>query len=183
MVRFLLKNVHAKSIFFIYLRLLSGTIVNNESSEILRILNSEFDEWATGPNANIDLYPANKRERIDEINQLVYESINNGVYKCGFCRTQDAYNDAVDNLFVALDHVEQILSKSRYLIGNSLTEADIRLFMTLVRFDEVYIVYFKCNVRRIIDYPNIRNYCRDMYQFPGIAESISMEHIKTHYFT
>ena len=142
-----------------------------------------FDEWATGPNARIDLYPAEKRAKIDEINELVYGSINDGVYKCGFARKQDAYNDSVDKLFGGLDQVERILSKSRYLIGNSLTEADIRLFMTLVRFDEVYVVYFKCNVRRIADYTNLRNYCRDLYQFPGMAESISIDHIKMHYFT
>jgi putative glutathione S-transferase len=161
----------------------TGTIVNNESSEILRIFNSAFDEWTTGPNAKMDFYPEAKRSEIDAVNELLYSSINDGVYKCGFARKQDAYNDAVIELYGGLDKVEEMLSKSRYLVGDSITEADIRLFMTLVRFDEVYVVYFKCNVKRIIDYPNIRNYCRDLYQFANVAECISMDHIKTHYFT
>ena len=160
-----------------------GTIVNNESSEILRMISTAFDKWATGPFANMDFYPEDMRSEIDRINDLVYSSINDGVYKCGFSRTQNAYNDAVTELYSGLDKVEEILHKNRYLLGNTLTEADIRLFMTLVRFDEVYVVYFKCNVKRIIDYPNIRNYCRDLYQFPGVAECISINHIKTHYFT
>ena len=157
--------------------------MNNESSEILRMFTVAFDEWATGPNAKMDLYPEEKRSEIDQVNDLVYGSINDGVYKCGFSRMQGAYNDAVKELYEGLDKVEEILSKNRYLLGNTITEADIRLFMTLVRFDEVYVVYFKCNVKRIIDYPNIRNYCRDLYQFPGVGEGISMDHIKTHYFT
>lgn len=113
----------------------------------------------------------------------MYPNINDGVYKSGFAKSQSAYDEAVTNLFDALDRAEEILSRSRYLVGNTLTEADIRLFMTLVRFDEVYVVYFKCNVKRIADYPNLRNYCRDIYQLPGMADCISIEHIKTHYYT
>ena len=160
----------------------AGTIVNNESSEIVRMLSTAFDQWATGPNANTDYYPSHLMQEIDVINDLTYSSINDGVYKCGFARTQSAYDKAVIELYSALDKVEDILGKSRYLVGDDITEADIRLFMTLIRFDEVYVVYFKCNVKRIADYPNILDYCRDLYQSPNFAECISMDHIKTHYF-
>lgn len=142
-----------------------------------------FDEWATGPNKDLDLYPAALRAEIDAMNDWIYPGINDGVYKCGFAKSQSAYDEAVTTLFESLDRVEEILSKQRYLVGNVLTEADIRLFMTLVRFDEVYVVYFKCNVRRIADYPHMRNYLRDLYQTPGVREATNMEHIKTHYYT
>ena len=132
---------------------------------------------------DLDLYPEHLRSEIDQVNDWIYPNINDGVYKSGFAKSQSAYNEAVIALYENLDRVENILSKSRYLIGNTLTEADIRLFMTLVRFDEVYVVYFKCNIRRVADYPNILQYMRDLYQTPGVKESINMEHIKTHYFT
>lgn len=159
----------------------TGTIVNNESAEIVRMFNSAFNNLATNP--DLDLYPEHLRERIDEINSWVYDDINNGVYKSGFATTQAAYEEAVEKVFHALDRVEEILSTQRYIAGNQLTEADIRLFMTLVRFDEVYVVYFKCNKKSIIDYPNMRQYCREMLQLPGVTDSINMYHIKTHYYT
>jgi len=161
----------------------TNTIVNNESSEIIRMINSEFNEFTSGPCADVDLYPENLRTKIDEVNAWVYPTINNGVYKCGFAKLQQAYDEAVTEVFEALEKVECILSESRYLAGNSFTEADLRLFMTLVRFDEVYVVYFKTNIRCISSYHNIRNYCRDIYQLYGMADSIDMTHIKTHYFT
>ena len=113
----------------------------------------------------------------------MYPGINDGVYRCGFAKTQAAYDEAIVALYAALDRAENVLSTSRYLVGSTLTEADIRLFMTLVRFDEVYVVYFKCNVRRIADYPHLRNYLRDIFQLPGMRECVNMEHIKTHYYT
>jgi putative glutathione S-transferase len=159
------------------------TIVNNESSEILRMFTKVFDEWAGGPYAHLDLYPENLRKDIDEANAWIYPGINDGVYRCGFAKTQIAYDEAIDNLAASLERLEDVLSKHRYVVGDTLTEADIRLFMTLVRYDEVYVVYFKCNVYRLIDLPNVRNYCRDIYQTYHIADTISMEHIKTHYYT
>lgn len=161
----------------------NNVIVNNESSEIIRMLSTEFNEWASGPYKDYNFGPPDLQKEIDEMNDFVYSTINNGVYKCGFAKSQEAYNEAVIALYSALDRVEEILSKNRYLLGDNLTECDIRLFPTLVRFDEVYIVYFKCNVKRISDYPNIINYCRDMYQIPGMSKSVDMTHIKTHYFT
>lgn len=158
------------------------TIVNNESSEIIRMLNSEFNDFCkTEEQKQLDFYPENLRKSIDDINEWIYPNINNGVYRAGFARTQEAYDEAVIGLFDALDKVESILSKQRYLVGSSLTEADIRLFVTLVRFDSVYEQHFKCNKKRILDYPNIWPYVRDIYQIPGIAETINMEHIKKHY--
>lgn len=140
------------------------TIVNNESSEILRMLNSQFDAFAVGPFAQHDFFPPALQREIDALNEWVYADINDGVYRCGFAQSQSAYDEAVERLFSALDRVDELLSKSRFLAGNHLTEADIRLFMTLVRFDEVYVVYFKCNVRRVADYEHIRLYMRDLYQ-------------------
>eukprot|EP01031_Cornospumella_fuschlensis_P035735 gene35735-43344_t len=157
-------------------------IVNNESSEIVRMLNSNFSAFASGPYASHDFYPEAHRAAIDEVNTWVYDGINDGVYKCGFAKSQRAYDEAVDVLFRALDRVEDILSKSRFIAGDALSEADIRLFMTLVRFDEVYTVYFKCNVRHLVEYPNIRQYMREIYQLPGISATIDMQHIKTHYY-
>jgi putative glutathione S-transferase len=157
-----------------------NTIVNNESSEIIRMLNSEFQAIAKNP--EVDFYPEPLRERIDELNEWIYPEINNGVYQSGFARKQAAYSRAVKRLFSALDRVEGILAESRYLTGDSLTEADIRLFTTLIRFDAVYVTHFKCNIHRIIDYPNLWGYTRDVYQTPGISDTVNMEHIKRHYF-
>jgi putative glutathione S-transferase len=156
-----------------------ATIVNNESSEIIRMLNSAFD--ALTP-VKTDFYPAALRADIDRINDLVYPNINNGVYRAGFATTQAAYEEAFGKLFDALNQVEQRLSQQRYLVGSALTEADIRLFTTLVRFDAVYYGHFKCNLRRIIDYSNLWPYLRDLYQTPGIGETVDLVHIKRHYY-
>jgi putative glutathione S-transferase len=156
-----------------------GTIVNNESSEIIRMLNSAFDAFG---NADLDMYPEALRAEIDAINQPVYEHINNGVYRCGFARTQKAYDRAYDQLFDTMDMLEQRLSSQRYLTGERITEADWRLFPTLVRFDPVYYNHFKTNKRRLIDYPNLWAYTRELFQMPGIAETVNMDHIKYHYF-
>jgi putative glutathione S-transferase len=161
----------------------TNCIVNNESSEIVRMFTKVFDEFATGPMKDLDLYPEHLRAEIDAVNDWVYPDINDGVYKCGFAKSQEAYDEASANLFNALDRFESVLSQSRYLVGNTFTEADLRAFMTLVRFDEVYVVYFKTNCKWISQYPNIHNYCRELYQMPGMADSINMDHIKTHYFT
>jgi glutathionyl-hydroquinone reductase len=156
-----------------------STIVSNESSEIIRMFNSAFNDLGA---ANGDYYPASLQEEIDSINALVYEKINNGVYRAGFATTQSAYHTAYDTLFAALETIEQRLSGQRYVVGNHLTEADWRLFTTLVRFDAVYVGHFKCNKRRIADYPNLSAYLRDLYQVPGISETVNMAHIKTHYY-
>ena len=155
------------------------TIVNNESSEIIRMLNSEFDEFG---NAALDLYPAALRGEIDETNDFVYDAINNGVYRCGFARTQAAYEQSFRKLFAALDSIEQRLGRQRYLVGDRFTEADLRLFPTLVRFDAVYYSHFKCNLRRLADYYNLSNYTRDIYQMPGVAESVDIPRIKLGYY-
>lgn len=156
------------------------TIVNNESKEITRMFNFEFNKVAKNP--TLDLYPAELQGKIDEVNEWIYDSINNGVYKCGFATKQEPYEIAFKALFAGLDKCEEILSKQRYIAGNILTEADIRLFVTLIRFDEVYVVHFKCNKRMIREYPNLFNYVKDVYQIPGIAETVHMEHIKKHYY-
>jgi putative glutathione S-transferase len=155
------------------------TIVSNESSEIIRMLNSAFD--AVGANAN-DFYPPALRAEIDELNALVYPNINNGVYRAGFATTQDAYEEAAGQVFAALDTLERRLATRRYLTGPRLTEADVRLFTTLIRFDPVYHGHFKCNVRRIVDYPNLWGYTRDIYQLPGIAGTVHVDAIKRHYY-
>jgi putative glutathione S-transferase len=156
-----------------------GTIVNNESSEIIRMLNSAFDRWGR---AELDFYPAPLRAAIDEINALVYERINNGVYRTGFATSQAAYEEAFDLLFDALDRIEERLGRQRYLVGARLTEADWRLFTTLVRFDAVYVGHFKCNLRRLADYPNLWSYARELYQHPGVAPTVDLAHIKRHYY-
>ncbi|XP_070545438.1 glutathionyl-hydroquinone reductase YqjG-like [Ptychodera flava] len=157
-------------------------IVNNESSEIIRMLNTEFNAFCkTEDQKKLNLYPEHLKSEIDEVNDWVYPYINNGVYRCGFASTQEAYNAAVKPLFEHLDKVEDILSMTRYLTGNQLTEADIRLFTTLVRFDTVYVGHFKCNIKRIIDYPNIWGFVRDIYQTDGIAATCDQEHIQKHY--
>ncbi len=155
------------------------TIVNNESSQIIRMLNSEFNAFSKN---NHDYYPENLKKEIDTINDLIYHNINNGVYKCGFASSQNAYDMAFDNLFSALDKIENVLSTQRYLTGNILTEADWRLFTTLIRFDAVYYVHFKCNLKRIIDYPNLYNYLKELYQYPGIKETVNFSDIKQHYY-
>src|SRR5579884_649905 len=155
------------------------TIVNNESSEIIRMFNAAFDALT---NVRADYYPQELRTEIDRINNLVYPNINNGVYRAGFATSQEAYGEAFRNLFDALDEIEQILSKQRYLAGPTTTEADWRLFTTLVRFDAVYYSHFKCNWRHIYEYPNLSNYTRDLYQQPGIAETVSLAQIKRHYY-
>jgi putative glutathione S-transferase len=156
------------------------TIVNNESSEIIRMLNGQFQALAGRP--ELDLYPGPLRASIDEFNDWIYSGINNGVYRAGFARTQSVYSKAVRQVFASLDSAEAVLAKTRYLCGDTFTEADVRLFVTLLRFDPVYVTHFKCNIRRIIDYPNLWAYTRDIYQMPGIAETVNMEHIKRHYF-
>lgn len=153
-----------------------GTIVSNESAEILRMLNGAFG--GTGP----DLYPEDLRTEIDAINERVYDRVNNGVYKAGFATAQDAYAAAFEALFAELDALEERLDRGRYLCGAKLTEADIRLFTTLVRFDAVYVGHFKCNRRRIADYPNLSNYLRDLYALPGVASTVDLRHIKRHYY-
>jgi glutathionyl-hydroquinone reductase len=155
------------------------TIVNNESAEIIRMLNGAFGRFT---NVRTDYYPEHLREDIDRINAFVYENINNGVYRTGFATTQEAYEEAFHALFDALDEIEQRLSRQRYLVGGEITEADWRLFTTLIRFDAVYHGHFKCNLRRIIDYPNLSNYLRDLYQQPGVAATVNMDHIKRHYY-
>ncbi len=154
-------------------------IVNNESSEIIRMLNGAFDAWGS---QGVDLYPEPLRPQIDAINALVYEHVNNGVYRAGFATTQSAYEAAYDRLFETLDELEQRLARQRYLVGYRPTEADWRLFTTLVRFDAVYYGHFKCNRRRLIDYPSLWAYTRDLYQVPGVAETVRMDHIKLHYY-
>ena len=155
------------------------TIVNNESSEIIRMLNSAFDAWG---DVSLDFYPQALRAEIDALNDMIYPAVNNGVYRAGFATTQQAYEEAFGELFSALDRLETRLSRQRYLTGAAITEADWRLFTTLVRFDPVYVGHFKCNLRRIADYPNLSNYLRDLYQVPGVADTVNMRHIKQHYY-
>lgn len=158
----------------------TNTIVSNESSEIIRMLNSAFDEAGA---TDVNFLPKALLAEIDTINEFVYSAVNNGVYKAGFATTEAAYKEAVVTLFDALDTLEVRLANQRYLLGDTITEADWRLFTTLVRFDAVYVGHFKCNIRRIVDYPNLWGYLRDLYQVPGIAETVSIEHIKAHYYT
>jgi putative glutathione S-transferase len=156
-----------------------GTIVSNESSEIIRMLNSAFDEFG---DAGLDFYPEALRPEIDEVNAEVYSNLNNGVYKCGFATSQGAYDEVFDALFGTLDRLEERLGRQRYLVGDAVTEADWRLFATLVRFDAVYHGHFKCNLRRIVDYPNLSGYTADLYQLPGVAETVDIAKIKEHYY-
>jgi putative glutathione S-transferase len=155
------------------------TIVNNESAEIIRMLNGAFGRFT---NVRTDYYPPALREEIDRVNALVYENVNNGVYRAGFATAQEAYEEAFRAVFGALDELERRLARQRYLAGRDITEADWRLFTTLVRFDAVYYSHFKCNLRRIIDYPNLSNYLRDLYQQGGVAATVNMDHIKRHYY-
>jgi putative glutathione S-transferase len=157
----------------------TGTIVNNESSEIIRMLGSAFDALGATPG---DYYPQALRGEIDAVNARVYDTVNNGVYKAGFATTQAAYEEAVVPLFDTLDWLEERLSGQRYLCGAAVTEADWRLFTTLIRFDAVYVGHFKCNRRRIADYPHLSGYLRELYQWPGVAETVDFRHIKGHYY-
>jgi len=157
----------------------TATIVSNESSEIIRMINDGFRDLSS---LKHDFYPKALRDKIDVVNERVYHDINNGVYKSGFATTQQAYDEAVITLFDALDFVENLLDNQGYLAGDVLTEADWRLFTTLVRFDPVYVGHFKCNLKRIADYPNLSNYLRALYQVKNVAETVNMDHIKRHYY-
>ncbi|HYE51327.1 MAG TPA: glutathione S-transferase family protein [Azospirillaceae bacterium] len=157
----------------------AGTIVNNESAEIMRMFNDAFDGVGARPG---DYWPEALRAEIDALNAEVYDTVNNGVYKAGFATTQAAYEEAVGPLFDMLDRLDARLADRRFLFGDTLTEADIRLFTTLVRFDAVYVGHFKCNLRRIADYPNLWPYVRDVFQLPGVAGTVDMAHIKRHYY-
>ncbi|WP_296260301.1 MULTISPECIES: glutathione S-transferase family protein [unclassified Pseudomonas] len=154
-------------------------IVSNESSEIIRMFNSAFDDL-TGN--RLDLYPEAWRTQIDRLNDEIYPAVNNGVYRAGFATSQGAYEKAFDDVFTELDKLELLLGEKRYLAGAYLTEADVRLFTTLIRFDAVYHGHFKCNLRRIVDYPNLSNWVREVYQLPGVAQTVDFEHIKHHYY-
>ena len=154
-------------------------IVNNESSEIIRMLNGAFDAWGR---RDLDLYPEPLRPEIDAVNALVYENVNNGVYRAGFATAQAAYESAYDRLFETLDILEERLSRRRYLAGERMTEADWLLFTTLIRFDAVYYGHFKCNRRRLVDYPNLWAYARELYQVPGVSATVRLDHIKLHYY-
>jgi putative glutathione S-transferase len=158
----------------------TGRIVNNESADVIVMLNEAFDAFARRP--ELDLYPAELREEIDELNRVVYTTVNNGVYRAGFASGQEDYHEAVHPIFETLDRLEERLSLRRYLVGGRQTLADWRLFTTLVRFDPVYVTHFKCNLRRIVDYPHLSAYLRDLYQTPGVAETVDMDHIKRHYY-
>jgi putative glutathione S-transferase len=155
------------------------TIVNNESSEIIRMLNSAFDAFG---DAGLDLYPAALRDEIDAVNAFVYDAINNGVYRCGLAKSQAAYEESFAKLFAGLDELESRLGRRRWLVGDRFTEADLRLFPTLVRFDTVYYGLFKCNRRRLVDYHNLWNYTREIYQMPGVAETVDLAKIKLGYY-
>ena len=156
----------------------TGTIVSNESSEIIRMFNSAFDA-ITGN--TLDLWPTEMRDAIEVVNSRVYDTVNNGVYKAGFATTQSAYDDAIGPLFESLNWLEGLLGQNRYLLGDTISEADWRLWTTLIRFDPVYHLHFKCNRKRIVDYPNIWAFTRELYQWPGVAATVNMEHIVRHY--
>jgi putative glutathione S-transferase len=157
----------------------TSRIVSNSDDDLMRMLNSEFTRFTS---AGMDLYPTDLRSDIDQLNDVIYEDINNGVYRAGFATSQRAYERAVRRLFDTLDVLEQRLSDRRYLFGGRTVETDWRLFVTLIRFDAVYYVHFKCNLRRIADYPNLFGYLKDLYQYPGIAGTVNFDHIKRHYY-
>lgn len=154
-------------------------IVSNESAEIIRMFNTAFNGLTDN---HLDLYPEHLRGAIDALNEQIYPNVNNGVYRAGFATSQDAYEQAFDALFAKLDELEHVLGENRYLSGEYLTEADVRLFTTLIRFDAVYHGHFKCNLRRLSDYPNLSNWLRELYQWPGIAQTVDFQHIKHHYY-
>jgi putative glutathione S-transferase len=157
----------------------TGTIVNNESREIIRMLDTQFEAIAQ---KDVNFYPEDLQTKIDETIDAIYQPINNGVYRAGFATKQSAYEEAVTELFDALDYWEKVLDRQRYLCGDKITEADWCIFTTLLRFDAVYYVHFKCNLRRIVDYPNLWNYLKDLYQQPGVKETCNLDHIKRHYY-
>ncbi|MFC6836928.1 glutathione S-transferase family protein [Halomarina ordinaria] len=157
-----------------------GTIVNNESEEVMRMLDVAFDGLAT---RDVDLYPEGDRDEVDRVIEEIYDPINNGVYRAGFADSQTAYERAVGELFDALDRWDALLGDQRYLAGDRLTEADVAMFTTLIRFDDVYHTHFKCNVRKIAESPNLWNYLKELYQLPGVAETVDMDHITEHYYT
>ncbi len=157
----------------------ADTIVNNESSEIIRMLNRAFDRFG---DASVDLLPDDLRDEIDAVNERVYPNVNDGVYRTGFAANQEAYEESFDKLFETLDWIEERLSGQRWLCGSRLTEADVRLWPTLLRFDPVYVGHFKCNKKRIADYPNLSGFTRDFYQLPGVRETVHLDHIKEHYY-
>ncbi|MDJ0734526.1 MAG: glutathione S-transferase family protein [Nostocaceae cyanobacterium] len=157
----------------------TGTIVNNESREIIRMLDTEFEDFAKN---DVNFYPQDLQTVIEETIDAIYQPINNGVYRAGFAASQLAYDEGVTDLFAALDHWEEVLGKQRYICGDRITEADWCLFTTLFRFDAVYYVHFKCNVLRIVEYPNLWNYLKELYQIPGVKETCNMDHIKRHYY-
>ncbi|MFA7431323.1 MAG: glutathione S-transferase family protein [Rhodospirillaceae bacterium] len=156
----------------------TGRIVSNESADIIRMFNSEFAPLSSGP----DYDPEDLRDEVNALNARIYDTVNNGVYKAGFATTQAAYEEAFDALFESLDWLDDLLSQRRYLAGDRMTEADWRLFTTLIRFDAVYYGHFKCNARRIVDYRHLPGYVRELYQVPGVAETVNFDHIKTHYY-
>jgi putative glutathione S-transferase len=157
----------------------TGKIVSNSDDDLMRILNVEFNAFTT---SDLDLYPPENRAEIDRLNELIYENVNDGVYRAGFATSQNAYEKAAFSLFATLDHLEAVLSSRRYLFGDVPLETDWRLFVTLIRFDAVYHGHFKCNIRRIVDYPNLYGYLRDLYQVDGIANTVNFDHIKRHYY-
>jgi len=161
----------------------TGQIVNNESSDIIRMFYSRDSLGSLGAGGGLDLYPPEQREEIDEINNRVYATVNNGVYRAGFARLQGAYDHAFAALFESFDWLEELLGGRRYLAGEGITEADWRLFPTLMRFDEVYNLHFRCNRRRLVDYPNLWAYARELYQWPGVSRTVAMGQIKEHYYT
>jgi putative glutathione S-transferase len=161
----------------------TGTIVNNESSEIVRMMSSADSLGGLGRGGELDLYPGSLRAEIDQINERVYDTVNNGVYRAGFARRQHAYERAFGELFESFGWLEGLLAERRYLLGARITEADWRLFPTLARFDEVYNLHFRCNYRRLVDYPNLWGYARDLYQVDGVARTVAIEQIKRHYYT
>lgn len=155
------------------------TIVSNESAEIIRMFNEAFDDLGATPG---DYYPPALRAQIDELNGWIYDTVNNGVYKAGFATSQEAYDEAVGILFTSLERLEDILARQRYLTGANLTEADLRLWTTLIRFDPVYVTHFKCDLKRLSDFPNLYGFLRDIYQMPGIAQTVNFAHIRNHYY-
>jgi putative glutathione S-transferase len=161
----------------------SGRIVNNESADIIRMMGDGDSLGGLGHGAELDLYPRQLRAEIDEINDRVYETVNNGVYRAGFARRQEAYERAFAELFDSFEWLEGLLGERRYLLGEQVTEADWRLFPTLARFDEVYNLHFRCNRRRLVDYPNLWGYARELYQWPGVAQTLAIDQIKRHYYT